>query len=828
MKRKPKKGKGTCGICWLQFKTHSSDGNIHRHGSRPTPCPGSSQPPVEIVSIDASLSPPSSSSERTIDSENQTSVLTQPDSEVGLQHHLVPPVTNLSHPVVRGALVKRIPRSARASCAALLGELVEAVVRDPADTERWLNLLGFGGRILAKPKRGGVKRKLTSIILSRITNWRSKGPACDTDDDETKPMPVRRKGPMRHDSAKYLASAIASKLEDGNYKAAIRLICCDDEPAPDTPETLAGLKAKHPPAPSDRKPIYDPKLSDRFAPLQISERSIVNAISSFPPGSAAGPDGVTPQHLKDLISVGADCSLIRQLSELVNLMLEGSLPVEVNEVIYGANLIALKKRNGGIRPIAVGYTLRSLAAKCANNHAVAKLSTLLAPIQLGVGVPGGAEAAVHATRRWVTSMPTDCVLVKLDFTNAFNTLRRDSLLEAVARDIPELYSFAHASYSCRPMLRHGSSIIRSEEGTQQGDPMGPLEFCIALQPILSELKSELRVAFLDDLTLGGKVDVVAHDVQHIAHEAAKLGLELNRAKCEIIFENCENRADNASFHGFKDTPLEEATLLGSPLIPGHAIDMVLNKKVEDLERAVGRLSMLHSHDALILLRNGLSVPKLLYTMRTALCVDCPSLARFDSLLRSGLSSILNVELSDEKWLQASLPVKDGGLGIRSAATLALSAFLASAASTSELQANLLPPESEDIADDLVNTALEAWKTLTGAEPPTGSAAHRQREWDIHWIKNVWTALQDSATTDLDRARLLASRSPHSGDWLLAPPVTALGLRLSDEEIRVAVGVRLGTTLCEPHLCHCGERVGARGLNGLACKKKQEDNNDITF
>src|SRR6218665_2555692 len=93
-------------------------------------------------------------------------------------------------------------------------------------------------------------------------------------------------------------------------------------------------------------------------------------------------------------------------------------------------------------------------------------------------------------------MPTDCVLVKLDFTNAFNTLRRDSLLEAVARDIPELYSFAHASYSCRPMLRHGSSIIRSEEGTQQGDPMDPLEFCIALQPILSELKSELRVTFL--------------------------------------------------------------------------------------------------------------------------------------------------------------------------------------------------------------------------------------------------------------------------------------------------------------------------------------------
>ena len=103
--------------------------------------------------------------------------------------------------------------------------------------------------------------------------------------------------------------------------------------------------------------------------------------------------------------------------------------------------------------------------------------------------------------------------------------------------------------------------------------------------------------------------MVAHDVQHIAQEAAKVGLELNRAKCEIIFKNCENKAENASFLGFKDTALGEATLLGSPLIPGHAIDMVLSKKVEDLERVVGRLSMLHSHDTLILLRNGLSVPK---------------------------------------------------------------------------------------------------------------------------------------------------------------------------------------------------------------------------
>jgi len=40
-------------------------------------------------------------------------------------------------------------------------------------------------------------------------------------------------------------------------------------------------------------------------------------------------------------------------------------------------------------------------------------------------------------------------------------------------------------------------------------------------------------------------------------------------------------------------------------------------------------------------------------------------------------------------LQASLPIKHGGLGIRQVRSLALPAFLASAASTSDLQSQIL-------------------------------------------------------------------------------------------------------------------------------------------
>ena len=45
-------------------------------------------------------------------------------------------------------------------------------------------------------------------------------------------------------------------------------------------------------------------------------------------------------------------------------------------------------------------------------------------------------------------------------------------------------------------------MIYSEEGPQQGDPMGPLMFSLAIHPILETMKSSLIIGYLDDLTAG--------------------------------------------------------------------------------------------------------------------------------------------------------------------------------------------------------------------------------------------------------------------------------------------------------------------------------------
>jgi hypothetical protein len=66
------------------------------------------------------------------------------------------------------------------------------------------------------------------------------------------------------------------------------------------------------------------------------------------------------------------------------------------------------------------------------------------------------------------------MLVKLDFTNAFNSIRRDVMLKTVADQLPEIYRFCTLSYGSPTALQFGSHTVWSEEGAQQGDPLGPL------------------------------------------------------------------------------------------------------------------------------------------------------------------------------------------------------------------------------------------------------------------------------------------------------------------------------------------------------------------
>ena len=97
--------------------------------------------------------------------------------------------------------------------------------------------------------------------------------------------------------------------------------------------------------------------------------------------------------------------------------------------------------------------------------------------------------------------------------------------------------------------------------------------------------------------------------------------------------------------------------------------------------------------------------------------------------------------------------------------------------------------------------------------PGNALKHVQKALDSPVTASVYQKLlADPHNTPIDAARLRAVASEHAGGWLHAAPITAVGLRLSDEAIRVAVGHRLGSTTCLPHTCICGVAVDAKGLH----------------
>ena len=95
---------------------------------------------------------------------------------------------------------------------------------------------------------------------------------------------------------------------------------------------------------------------------------------TFPNDSAGRPDGLRPQHLKDLLSGKSDeDSPLVAITDLVNIILAGGVPREVRPVIFGA----------------VGYVWRRLTAKVACRYATDRSVAMLSPVQLGFGIAGG-------------------------------------------------------------------------------------------------------------------------------------------------------------------------------------------------------------------------------------------------------------------------------------------------------------------------------------------------------------------------------------------------------------------------------------------------------
>ena len=184
----------------------------------------------------------------------------------------------------------------------------------------------------------------------------------------------------------------------------------------------------------------------------------------------------------------------------------------------------------------MGNTLRRLVAKVISMRLCAAVGDHLRPIQLGYGTPGECKAAIHAARTFLanSSLLSPRVLLKTDYKNAFNSIRRDTFLGIVRDQFPEVYPFVWQCYNSSSTLFFGDFMLKSATGVQYGYPPGAGLFSLAIHAVLKSLKSCFNVWYLDDGSIGGEVSEVAEGLTSIIEVAPRLGLELNLSKCEII------------------------------------------------------------------------------------------------------------------------------------------------------------------------------------------------------------------------------------------------------------------------------------------------------
>ena len=132
----------------------------------------------------------------------------------------------------------------------------------PENRTYWLSLCNWSGLVLQPPERGG-----TLLMLSRSGYLSSS----------QQHLPRQGQLALPAASPTTLAQEVTSKLEDGNLRAAIRLLCSEDTPAPPSLEKLNKLQQKHPQASLKDGSLPDPR---QYTPLSVDESDVRKAVLS--------------------------------------------------------------------------------------------------------------------------------------------------------------------------------------------------------------------------------------------------------------------------------------------------------------------------------------------------------------------------------------------------------------------------------------------------------------------------------------------------------------------------------------------------------------------
>ena len=448
----------------------------------------------------------------------------------------------------------------------------------------------------------------------------------------------------------------------------------------------------------------------------VSMDTFRDVLRRLPKGSAPGPSGWTYEHIK--AATETDVTARIAALRLVNAIVSGSLP-HLPELL-DCRLIGLEKPGAWHSP---HRHRRGLDSPCRplRHGVMPRRRPSLAPLQLGVGVRGGSQIIGHALSSGIAADP-DCVTVQLDWRNAFNSVSRSAMLEAIGKRQPSMLPFAIWAYRQPSRLfvsgaPEGTAPIMSEQGVRQGDPLGTLYFCLTTQDQLETLSvlhpNVAPIAYTDDTFIQGSADDVADAFPALCDLAAEINLKVRLDKCAAYSTNALNAAAAA---GALDIPVHLQSILaaGCPVGEDAGIMAHADAKAQAICDTIDALMdlPLPAQDKFILLKSSQQM-RIAHLPRTApWAVVGDAVQRVENRVAEAAFQIM--QRPNESILRAgqlTLPLRLGGMGLRLTSERGAQAAYLSSAALAEAALSAAPQQFRPFAGPTAPKLIETWQAI---------------------------------------------------------------------------------------------------------------------
>ena len=524
----------------------------------------------------------------------------------------------------------------------------------------------------------------------------------------------------------------------------------------------------------------------------------------------------------------AACNRVQQgqVSRARQELLGATLAPKTRETLE--ELTAFSKPDGGVRGIATGTSFRRLVAKTLARQFGKVVESTCVPFQFALSTRAGTDCVGHTIRAMTDDDP-ECTVLSIDGIGAYDHILRSAFLTKL-HNVPALQGllpFVRSIYARNTTYVWEDSEgerhpIVQAEGGEQGDPLMPLLFSLGIHDSLRAAKERMRpedelFAYLDDVHVVSPPDRTRGAYNLLEAELlAGAGIRLNTGKTRV-----ESRRNT--------TRLEDEAKLWTALT-----------WVPDLQCAWQVLLQCAGPRCHHLLRTLPPSQSLEYAVRH----DEGMMQAMDNLLDGLTGGADEKEVAHEV---ASLPMRLGGLGLRSARRMAAGAYWSSWADALAMIHQRLPRVANRITDRLEGVAAArgcltelrevadrldrqgfvgrpGWGELKlGARPPPvhtvepGEWAHG---WQYHASSVSEYHFRETVVLPQSSASHQAHLRSHSGGGSsnvlhgcpTSPEFTveaALFRTLILERWRLPLAVTEGR-------CECGDRVDSKGCHRAAC------------